>query len=441
MPTNLETWNAIRVQYISILRSQPLTDLITYSNEQSRFKSQSRYGILYPFLRIFGFADEFKTTDGETINPIEFGAKYSIDFHKERIGKFEKQVAQTNKDVNTHLYYNTYRSYTSGLELNSWIQNNQGARGYIDKDKLEYLPKISKLVEPFESLRLKLFDLSKVVYTIDPLTTALTIQIPKGYSILRRNRGTYTAAKILEMVSEDCQTPITEDSIKKQVQKYIDTYSSLLDGQIAEANTNINILNSTTQKVNDCVLLIGANSESAAKEADKLKPKLKVLGEEWALPDDALTNKNLLANFSQWRNKAITHRVKILSNIRLVMETHNQKLVSASAQKKLKIADIGYYTGIIKSSLAAAVGALTIAELPSAAIISASVDNLSTLTDQIVTASSKLDLEYIEIADNLGTLSKDEVKVIDEIWQGVLSDTERFIKQSELYINPPKKDE
>ena len=176
MPTNLETWNAIRVQYISILRSQPLTDLITYSNEQSRFKSQSRYGILYPFLRIFGFADEFKTTDGETANPIEFGAKYSVEFHKERIGKFEKQVAQTNKDVNTHLYYNTYRSYTSGLELNSWIQNNQGARGYIDKDKLEYLPKISKLVEPFESLRLKLFDLSKVVYTIDPLTTAFSVE-------------------------------------------------------------------------------------------------------------------------------------------------------------------------------------------------------------------------------------------------------------------------
>lgn len=441
MPTTLQDWKTTRAEYILILESEGIKDLIEYSNKQSRYKSQSRYGILYPFLRVFGFADEFKTTDGKTIKPIEFGATYDYSFHEDRIAEFKKQVAQDDEDVKTHLYYNTFRSYTSGLELNSWIQNNQGARGYIDKDKLKFLPLISTLVKPFEDLRIKLFNLSLRVYKISPSSTAVTIQIPKGYSILRRDRGTYTAAKILEMVAENCQTPATKDSIRKQVQKYINTYSSLLDGLIADATVNINILNSTTQDVNSCILLIGAASASAEKEADNLAPKLKKIGKSWDLPDDALTNKNLLSNFSQWRNKAITKRVKILSDIRIVMETHNQKLVSASAQKKLKIADIGYYTGLIKNSLGAAVGALTIAELPAAAIISASVDNLSTLTDQIVTASSKLDLEYIEIAEKLGTLSKDEVKVIDEIWQGVLSDTERFIKQSELYINPPKKDE
>lgn len=440
--STLDDWNTARSKYIEILESNGIKDLIEYSNKQSQFKSQSRYGILYPFLRIFGFADEFKTDNGsKTVKPIQFGQTYDYQFHKDRIAEFKKQDPQTDQDVRTHLYYNTFRSYTSGLELNSWIQNNQGARGYIDKDKLEFLPKIGTLVEPFSQLRVMLFNLSLRVYKINPSTTAVTIQIPKGYSILRRDRGTYTAAKILEMVAENCQTPLTKDSIRKQVQKYINTYSSLLDGLIADATVNINILNSTTQDVNTCLLLMGAGNASAEKEANQLLPLLKELGKNWGLPDDALTNKNLLANFSQWRNKAITNRVKILSNIRLVMETHNKKLVLASTQKKLKVADIGYYTGLIKNALGAATGALTIAELPAAAIISASVDNLSTLTDQIVTASSKLDLEHIEIAENLGKLSKGEVEVIDEIWKGVLVDTERFIKQSDLYINPPQKKE
>ena len=75
---------------------------------------------------------------------------------------------------------------------------------------------------------------------------------------------------------------------------------------------------------------------------------------------------------------------------------------------------------------------------PSAgALITTPLSTLATLAEQILLASGKLNLERIEIATAYDKISKDEVKIIDDLWTSVLIDVERFIKEGVIYLAKP----
>lgn len=432
-----QEWASEKLSFIEILKLDNFKALITYSNAQSSYKSQSRYGILYPFLRLFGFAEQFEMENGTVIPAIKFGERYSLADHDTRVTNFSSAKEFDFKQIQNQLYYNTFRCYTVSLNLQSWADNNQGARGFIDTDKLAALPKISTLISPIEALRAKLFTLADAVYSNVKSDTVIQIKIPKGYSILRRDTASYKAITILEMLRENCVTPITEESLSKQINKYIASYSNLIDSLIVTATTTLNSVKENINNVDECLRLIGVEGASLDSQKDKLKPKIEILNTEWDLPKDALTPDNLLKNFSQWRSRAVYNRTDILASIRLSMESHNKIIMETGTKKKLEIAKIGYYTSMITKSITTLGDSLKTFDPTAGALITTPLSTLATLAEQIIIASGKLNLERIEIASSHDKISKDEVKIIDDLWTSVLIDVERFIKEGVAYLAKP----
>ncbi len=437
----VDKWNELRDKYIVILEKNDLETLITYSNKQSSYKSQSRYGILYPFLRLFCFADNFLKSDGTNEASVKFEGKYDLEeVHNKRVKEFKKAKSLDVDQIKELLYYNTFRCYTVGLNLESWVNNNQGVRGFINKDKFDALPIVSKLIEPIEALRLQLFHLSSAVYYHVKKTTGIKIKIPKGYDIFRREFALYTAGTIMKKLEKNCETTNTEKNIIEQINKYITSYSALIDELINIATIALNTANQNISSVDECLKLIGAEGASSEKVGIKIKinEKLTVLNKAWFLPDDALNINNLLKNFSQWRSRAVYNRTNILASIRLSIETHNKIISETGTKKKLNIAKINYYTSIITKTIGTLSDNLSVFVPAAGEILLSPISALTTLGEQIVTGSGELNLKQIEIATSYNEISKDEVKIVDDLWTSVLTDIERFIKEGKEYVAKPQ---